>query len=349
MNLPMKSLLVSSFGTLTALLSISIISVTTNTVFAAEEVNVYSYRKPDLIKPMFDEFTAQTGVNVNVVFAKKGMLEKLQSEGANSPADLVFTVDIGRLSDIKNAGLSQSVSSEVINGNIPENLRDSENHWFGLTSRARIIVTSKDRIDVARVSRYEDLANPDLKELICTRSAKNAYMVALSASMIAHHGVEDAEAWLAGMKSNLARKPEGNDRAQVKAISEGVCDIAVINHYYMYKMITDPEQKAWADSVNVIFPNQNDRGSHMNISGMSMTRHAPNKENALQLMEFLSSAQAQQMYAELNGEYAVKPGIPMSDIVKAWGEFKQDSIDLTQIADNRSEASKMADRVAYDE
>lgn len=316
---------------------------------AGEEVNVYSYRKPQLMQPLFDTFTADTGISVNVVFAKKGMLEKLSSEGANSPADLVFTVDIGRLSDIRNAGLTQKVQSDVLDSNIPENMRDPDHHWYGLTSRARIIVVSRDRVQDGEVMRYEDLADPRLKGRICTRSGKHPYMVALTASMIAHLGVEEAERWLAGLKSNLARTPEGNDRSQVKAIREGVCDIAVINHYYMYKMIVDPEQKPWADAVKVVFPNQSDRGTHMNISGMAMTKHAPNRENALRLMEFLSTARAQEMYAQVNGEYAVKPGIPLADPVQAWGEFKRDDLGLIDVANNRAEGSKIADRVAYNE
>jgi iron(III) transport system substrate-binding protein len=332
-----------------SLLLSALVCSSTSSVFAAEEVNVYSYRKPELIQPMFDEFTTDTGIAVNVVFAKKGMLEKLKSEGINSPADLVFTVDIGRLSDIKNAGLTQSVESDVIESNVPANMQDVDNQWFGLTSRARIIVVSKDRIEDGVVTSYEDLADPEFKGLICTRSGKHAYMVALTASMIAHEGVAGAEQWLSGLKANLARSPEGNDRAQVKAVKEGVCDIAVINHYYMYQMISDPEQKAWADAVKVIFPNQQDRGTHMNVSGMAMTKYAPNHDNAILLMEYLSSDKAQSMYAELNGEYTVKPGIPLADAVVAWGEFKQDTVDLTAIAANRAEASKMADRVAYDE
>lgn len=298
---------------------------------------------------MFDRFTADTGIAVNVVFAKKGMLEKLKNEGKNSPADLVFTVDIGRLSDIRNADLTQVVEHQSLLNDIPQNMRDVENHWYGLTSRARIIVTSKDRVADGAVSSYEDLADPKFKGLICTRSGKHPYMVALTASMIAHHGVADAEQWLSGVKSNLARKPEGNDRGQVKAISEGVCDIAIINHYYMYKMISDPEQKPWADAVNVLFPNQNDRGTHMNVSGMAMTRHAPNKANALKLMTFLAGDTAQEMYAQINGEYTVKPGIELADAVKTWGTFKQDSLNLTEVANQRAEASKMADRVAYDD
>ncbi len=335
-----------------AILTITLLAATVsahNLAQAAEEVNVYSYRKPQLIQPMFDEFTASSGIAVNVVFAKKGMLEKLQSEGINSPADLVFTVDIGRLSDVKNADLTQAVQSTVLAQNIPSNMRDDENHWFGLTSRARIIVTSKTRVAEGMVATYEDLGAPKLNGLICTRSGKHPYMVALTAAMIAHHGSADAQRWLAGLKSNLARRPAGNDRAQVKAIQQGVCDIAVINHYYMYKMLNDPQQKAWADAVNVIFPNQNNHGTHMNISGMAMTRHAPNRDNALKLMEFLAGEKAQKMYAQLNGEYAVKHDIALAEQVSAWGDFKRDGVSLTDVASYRREASKMADRVGYDD
>lgn len=316
---------------------------------ASGEVNVYSYRKPELIQPMFETFTRESGVRVNVVSARKGMLERLQNEGENTPADLVFTVDIARLTDIKNAGLTRPVESDALDRNIPAYMRDSQRHWYGLTSRARIIVTSVDRMSEGQITRYEQLADPQFKGLVCTRSGKHPYMVALTASMIAAHGIQQAESWLAGVKENLARRPEGNDRAQVKAIKEGACDIAVINHYYMYKMIANPEQKPWADSVRVVFPNQEDRGTHMNISGMAMTRHAPNPENALKLMEFLSGETAQQMYAQLNGEYAVKPGVPMSDTVKQWGAFKPDHQQLDEIAGHRAEASKIADRVGYDD
>ena len=332
-----------------SLITLAMLFTSSKWIYASGEVNVYSYRKPQLIQPMFDEFTANTGIDVNVVFAEKGMLERLRSEGLNTPADLVFTVDIGRLSDIKNAGLTQAVQSAALDRDIPASMRDSENHWFGLTSRARVIVTSKDRAEAGAVTTYEDLGEPELKGLICTRSGKNAYMVALTASMIAHHGIEEAEKWLAGLKSNLARRPEGNDRAQVKAIKEGVCDIAVINHYYIYNMMNDPEQKAWADAVNVIFPNQDDRGTHMNVSGMAMTKYSPNRDNALKLMEFLASDKAQLMYAQINGEYAVKEDVPLADSVKAWGSFKRDDINLTEVAAYRAEASRMADRIAFDD
>lgn len=322
-----------------------------HTSFAAQEVNVYSYRKPKLIKPMLDVFTQDTGIKVNIVHAKKGMLERLKSEGINTPADLVFTVDIGRLSDMKDAGLTQAVDSEQLETYVPASQRDAENHWFGLTQRARILVTSKDRLKDGEVLSYEDLASKAMKGRVCTRSGKHAYMVALTAAMIAHHGVEDAEAWLTGLKDNLARKPQGNDRAQVKAIKEGECDVAVINHYYMVAMLNDPKQADAANAVNVVFPNQADRGTHMNISGMAMTKYTSNTENALKLMIFLASAKAQTMYAEVNGEYPVQENIqaPANVHLAGWGEFKRDNLPLSKVAANRSEAIKMMDRVAYDD
>ena len=313
----------------------------------SNEVNVYSYRKPQLIDPMFEVFTEQTGIKVNSVFAKKGMLERLKSEGRNSPADLVFTVDIGRLSDIKDAGLTQPVDRVQVNGNIPTHYRDPEGHWFGLTTRARIIVTSKDRVKPGEITTYEQLIDANWKGRICTRSGKHPYMVALTASMIAHHGEAEARKWLAGLKRNLARKPQGNDRAQVKAIKEGECDLAVINHYYMVKMLKDPEQVAWANAVNMVFPNQDGQGTHMNVSGMALTRHAPNKANAIKLMEFLASAQGQEMYVQKNGEYPAKAGVPLSALQNSWGSFKADSLSLTVVADHRAAAIRLADEVGY--
>ena len=328
----------------------SIIALTgTVSVSQAGEVNVYSYRKPQLIDPMFAEFTKQTGIKVNSVYAKKGMLEKLQSEGRNSPADLVFTVDIGRLSDIQKAGLTQSVNRSRFVAAIPDNYMEPNGHWFGLTTRARIIVASKERVAPNAISNYEDLVDPQWKGRICTRSGKHPYMVALTASMIAHHGLDNAGTWLAGLKNNLARKPQGNDRAQVKAIKEGVCDIAVINHYYMAKMLKDPEQVPWANAVNVIFPNQTNRGTHMNVSGVALTKHAPNKDNAIKLMEFLASKTGQEMYAQKNAEYPVKPGIAWSDLQDSWGGFEEDSLSLSVVADNRATAIKLADEVSYND
>lgn len=316
---------------------------------AQQEVNIYSYRQPQLIQPMLDAFTAESGIRVNAVFAKQGMLERLRNEGANSPADLVFTVDIGRLTDIKNAGLTQAVHSDSIRKNIPPNVRDVENHWFGLTARARFLAVSKHRVARGAIRDYEELADPKWRGKICTRSGKHAYNIALIASMMHAHGAKSAQQWLAGVKKNLARRPQGNDRAQVKAVSEGVCDIAVINHYYMYKMITNSKQKAWADAVRVVFPNQTGRGTHMNISGMAMTKYAPNRGNALRLMEFLAGDQAQKMYADVNGEYPVNQRIETGDYLQSLGAFKRDTTALSDIAALRDDASKLADRVGYND
>ncbi len=339
----MKKLILSIAALMTGLTSI--------TIFAEGEVNVYSYRQEFLMQPLYDAFTEETGIKVNTVYLKKGMIERLQQEGDNSPGDVILTVDIGRLTDAVNAGVTQSVQSDVLNQNIPENYRDPDGQWFGLTGRARLVVASKDRVDPSEITSYEDLADPKFAGKICTRSGKHAYMVALTASVIAHAGEDAAEQWLTGVKSNLARKPQGNDRAQVKAIKEGECDIAVINSYYMGKMLNDEkgEQQAWADAVNVIFPNQQDRGTHMNISGVAMTKSAPNKENALKLMEFLSSDEAQKIYAEVNYEYPVNPNVARSELVSSWGDFKEDNLALAEIASHRADASKLADKVGYDE
>lgn len=331
-----------------AAISLAVTILLTTPVAAADEVNVYSYRQPFLIKPMFDLFTKETGIEVNTVFAKKGLVERLESEGANSPADLIFTVDVGNLSSAVEAGVTQSVSSDTLAANIPAEFRDQDGHWFGLTNRARIIVTSKERVPEGEITSYEDLAKPMYEGRICTRSGKHVYMNALFASMIAHHGEEDTRAWLTGLKDNLARAPQGNDRAQVKAISEGECDIAIINSYYMGAMQTNEEQFEWAASVNIVFPNQSDRGTHMNIAGMSLTAASPNKENAVKLMEFLSSDLAQAMYAEQNHEYPVNQSVQPSALVRSWGEFDHDPLPLSELVEHRVTASKMVDEVGYD-
>ena len=322
--------------------------ITAGSVFADGSVNVYSYRQPFLIKPIFDVFTRETGIEVNTVFAKSGLVERLENEGVNSPADLIFTVDVGVLDGAVQAGVTQPVQNEAVEGNIPAEFRDPEGHWFGLTNRARLIVTSKDRVQEGEIKTYEDLANPEFAGKICTRSGKHLYMTALIASVIAHTDEPTAEQWLSDVKGNLARKPEGNDRAQVKAISEGQCDIAIINSYYMGAMMNDEEQSAWADSVRIVFPNQDDRGTHMNISGMSLTKSAPNKENAIKLMEFLSGDLAQRMYAEQNHEYPVNQEVPASGLVQSWGEFSYDPLPLSEVAKHRVTATRMVDKVDYD-
>ena len=318
-------------------------------VAGTDEVNVYSYRKPQLIDPLLDAFTQQTGIRVNLVFAKKGLLERLKSEGRNSPADLVFTADIGRLTDIQRAGLTQPVDSPTLRAAVPLNYRESQGHWFGLTARARIIVASKERVTPGEIEDYEDLADPLWRGRVCTRSAKHPYMVALTASVIAAHGEANARQWLDGLRNNLARRPQGNDRAQVKAIHNGLCDVALINHYYMANMLSDSRQKAWAESVRVIFPNQSDRGTHMNVSGVALTKHAPHRDSAIALMEFLASEQGQALYAKENGEYPLTSGVPWNALQQSWGKFRQDSLSLEMIADYRARAVRLADEVGYDD
>ena len=314
----------------------------------AQEVNVYSYRQPELIKPLTDRFTEKTGIKVNSVFLRKGLIERLAAEGKRSPADLIFTTDISRLSGVVEAGLTQPVDSDVLKANIPAEMRDDGNHWFGLTARARIVYASKDRVQDGEVTTYEDLATDNWQGRICIRSGMNAYNLAMTSAVIAHHGEEGAKAWLSGLKKNLARKPQGNDRAQVKAIWAGECDISIGNTYYMAAMLKEEEQKAWADSVRIVFPKFENGGTHMNISGMAMTKAAPNRENAVKLMEFLASAEGQQIYAEINAEYPVLPGVKASELVESWGTFKRDEMSLTTIAANRAKAVKLVEEVGFD-
>ena len=312
-----------------------------------EEVNIYSYRQPFLINPVVEDFTKQTGIKVNVVFAKKGLAERLQREGKHTKADLVLTTDISRLMDLAEKGLTQPVNSKVINSNVPSYLRDADNQWFALTTRVRNLYVSKDRIGDTKLT-YEDLSDPKYKGKICTRSGKHAYTVALISSMIAHHGYDDAKVWLEGFKANLARRPQGNDRAQIKAITQGQCDIALGNSYYFGKILNNPKQKAWAESVAITFPNQQDRGAHINVSGMVLTKYSHNKAAAIAVMEYLTSDLAQSIYAKVNMEYPVKVGIKPSPLVASWGEFKADKLAMSDIAKNRQLALKMLDQVKFD-
>lgn len=323
------------------------IAATTAPVFA-QEVNVYSYRQPELVKPLFDAFKAETGINVNVQFLSKGMVEKLLAEGDRSPADVVLTVDISRLSGVVDAGVTQPVVSDVLSANIPAEFRDPDGNWFAITSRARIVYASKDRVKAGEVTTYEDLADPKWKDRICIRSGTNAYNLALTSAMIANRGETDTKAWLEGIKANLARKPQGNDRAQVKAIFAGECDISVGNTYYMAKMLADPEQQPWANAVRIVFPTFEGGGTHLNVSGIAMTKAAPNRENALTLMEWLSGDEAQKIYAEANGEYPINPKLSASDLVASWGTFTPDDTPLADIAKLRGASLKLTETVDFD-
>jgi iron(III) transport system substrate-binding protein len=314
----------------------------------ASEVNIYSYRQPFLIEPLTTAFTDKTGIKVNIVYLRKGMIERMKAEGKRSPADVVLTVDISRLSALVEAGLTQQVVSQILSTNVPEKYRDPAGHWFGLTTRARIIYVSKERVRTGEIKSYEDLADAKWRGKVCTRSGLNAYNLALTSAIIHHHGEDYAKKWLDGFKQNLARKPQGNDRAQVKAIWAGECDLSIGNTYYMGKMLKDPEQADWAKSVNIVFPTFEGGGTHVNVSGIGMAKFSPNKENALALMEFLSSGEAQEIYATANFEYPIAPGTKVDDLVKSWGSFNADNVNLMTIAKLRKKALKLTEIVDFD-
>lgn len=308
-------------------------------------INIYSYREPYLINPLLEEFTKETGIKTNVIFAKEGLIERIAAEGKISPADVLLSVDIGRLTGAVEKGISQPVNSEILKANIPVKYRSPTDEWFGLTLRSRVVYASRDRVAQNSIT-YEELADPKWKGKICMRSGQHVYNVAMIAAMIAHNGQENTKKWLEGLKANLARKPSGNDRAQIKAVYSGECDLAIGNTYYMAKMQTNeekPEQKKWAASVKLLFPNSEGRGAHVNLSGMVLVKHAPNKDNAIKLMEFLASNEAQKIYSEVNFEYPVKEGVAWSDLVKSWGTFKADDIAMEEVAKLRKAASLLVD------
>ncbi len=325
--------------------------ILSTSAFASNEVNVYSYRQPHLINPMLEQFTKDTGIKVNVLHAGKGLVKKIEAEGKLSKADVLLTVDISRVAELAKKGLAQQVKSDVLEKNIPATLRDSDGDWFALTTRARAIYTSKDRVGKLPADfDYIDLAKPEYKGKICIRKGSNKYNVALISSIIEHYGVDVARGFLKGLKANLARKPQGNDRAQIKGVAAGECDYAIANSYYFGKMITnkkDPKEPEAAKKVFINFP-KGKLGTHLNISGMALGKYAPNKENAVKLMEFLSSDAAQQMYAELNHEFPVKDGVKRSELVASWGEFTPDTLKLEDIAKHHEQAVKLVEEVDFD-
>ncbi|WP_111978513.1 extracellular solute-binding protein [Algibacillus agarilyticus] len=313
----------------------------------AEEVKIYSYRQAFLIEPILTAFTEETGIKTQVVFAKKGLIERLKREGKFSPADIVLTSNLDALLQLQNNDLTQPINSKVVANNIPAQYRDEKGHWIALTKRTRNIYSAKRLGDLSAIN-YEDLVDAKYKGKICTRSGKHPYNLGLVASMIAHHGEAQTQKWLEGVKNNLARKPQGNDRAQVKAIMEGLCDVSFGNSYYYGKMLMDEAQKPWADAVNINFPNQKNRGTHVNVSGVVLTKHTKNKAEALQLIEFLTSEKAQNIYASVNMEYPVKLNVKLSALVASWGTFKEDDIAIDKISRYRSQALKLMDQVKFD-
>ena len=317
----------------------------------AEELNIYSHRQPFLIEPFLKAFTNSSGIETKVLYSSKGLAQRLRSEGQNSPADVILTVDIARLSVYHRYGLLAETKSKKLTTNIPANLRSPDNTWFALSKRSRVIVTSKDRVAEGEITRIEELADPRWRGRICTRPGSHVYNRALLASVIAHHGAEDAEKWLRGLVNNLARRPQGNDRAQVKAIFEGVCDVAIINNYYFGKLkfSEKADQRAWAKSMNLVYPNQSswDRGAHMNVSGGGVAIHSKNKEAATKLLEFLTEPTSQKLYGDINFEFPVNPNVEPTAELRSWGRFREDNLPIQTIADLSRQAQMMIDRVGW--
>jgi iron(III) transport system substrate-binding protein len=313
------------------------------------ELNIYSHRQPFLINPFLKEFEKASGARVNVVFADKGLVQRLLAEGERSPADVVLAADIARLDAYSKNGLFARVVSEKLQKNIPPSFRDPRNRWFGFSIRARVLVSSKDRVKIGEILRIEDLANPNWKGRVCTRAGSHVYNRALLASIIAANGHGAAEKWARGLVSNLARRPQGNDRAQAKAIYEGVCDIAIINSYYFgyMKNSNKSDQRQWADALRVVFTNQGDRGNHVNISGGGVARYSKNRRLAIQFLEFLTEPKSQKTYGETNYEFPVNPSASPGAEVKSWGDFRKDTLPIEKIADLAPAAQKIIDRVGW--
>ncbi|AVH49196.1 extracellular solute-binding protein [Acinetobacter sp. SWBY1] len=316
-------------------------------VAQAAEVNLYTTREPVLIQTLLTEFTQKTGVKVNTVFIKDGLLERLKAEGRRSPADVMLTVDFGNLVDLVESGLTQRVSSKTLNSAIPANLRAANGHWYALSMRARAVYASKDRTPLNAIT-YEDLANPKWKNKICIRSGNHPYNTALIAAYIAHHGEKQAETWLRGVKANLARPASGGDRDVARDILGKICDIGVANTYYVGTMRTgDAEQKRWGNAINVVLPRFKNGGTHVNVSGAVVSKHAPNRKEAVQLLEFLASDHAQAIYAQNGFEYPVKPGVKIDPIIASFGKLNIDSIRLSDIARHRKAANLLVDKVQF--
>jgi iron(III) transport system substrate-binding protein len=317
----------------------------------AEEVNVYSGRKENLIKPLLDRFTAATGIKTNLVTAGADkLLTRLKSEGRNTPADVFITVDAGRLYRAKKAGVFASIDDDVLNAAVPAHLRDPEGNWVGLSQRARVIFYAKDRVKAGDLTRYEDLASDKWKRKVCIRGSGNIYNQSLVAAMLAADGPQATEQWAKGLVGNMARPPKGGDRDQIKAAAAGQCDIAIANTYYYGMMLTsekDPVQMKAAQAMGVIWPNQQDRGAHVNISGAGITKYAKNPDNALKLLQFLVSPQSQKWYAKVNFEYPVNGKAEISELVKSWGNFKSDKLNLDVLGKNNTEAVRIMDRAGW--
>jgi iron(III) transport system substrate-binding protein len=338
------------FGGFMRILVSIILTALLSTQVWAESVNVYSARKEQLIKPLFDQFTKKTGITVNLVTGKAdALLTRLQSEGKLSPADMLITTDAGRLHRAKESGLLQSIESKVLNETIASNYRDSDKQWFALSLRARPIMFNKDKAKASELSTYEALADSQYKGRICIRSSSNIYNQSLVASMIAADGEEKTLAWAKGLVQNFAKPPKGGDRDQIKASASGICDFAIANTYYLGGMLAgnDEKQKMAAEQMQVFWPNQDGRGAHVNVSGAGVLKTSKNREAAIKLLEFLVSKEAQRFYADVNFEYPVRSDVAPSKLLAGFGEFKADDLNLDQLGELNSAAVKLMDKAGW--
>jgi iron(III) transport system substrate-binding protein len=313
-------------------------------------VNVYSHRHYDTDRELFRRFTAETGIEVQVVTASADeLITRLRNEGAASPADVLITVDAGRLDRAAQEGLLQPVHTEALETNVPARFRDPSGHWYGLTQRARVLVYHRDRVDPSRLGGYESLASPEWRGRVLVRSSSNVYNQSLLAGLIARHGPEAAERWAAGVVRNLARAPRGGDTDQLKLVAAGVGDVALVNTYYLARLAesSDPEDRRAAERLAVHFPDQAGAGTHVNVSGAGVTRSSRNVANATRLLEYLTGDEAQLLFAASNQEYPVKPGVPWSPALEAWGDFRGDTLDLARLGELNGEAVRMFDRVGW--
>ena len=316
----------------------------------SNEVNVYTHRHYEVDQELFNRFTDETGIKVNVINASADeLIQRLETEGENSPADVLITVDAGRLNRAHERGLLQPVTSAYLQTAIPSQYREPDGHWFGFTNRARIIAYAKDRVNPADISTYEDLADPKWKGKVLIRSSENVYNQSLLASIIIANGSEQALEWANGVVSNFARSPKGSDRDQVKAIASGEGDLAVVNTYYIGLLLNsdNEEERKAGESVGLIFPNQEGRGTHVNISGAGVAAHAPNKENAIKLLEFLAHEHAQELLAKANFEYPINENVKKADLLENWGDFRKDGVNLGSLGQYNTEAVKIFDQAGW--
>jgi iron(III) transport system substrate-binding protein len=312
------------------------------------EVNVYTYRESKLVQPLLDAYTKDTGIKVNVISASSGLEQRIKSEGVNSPADVLLTVDIGRLEDAVRAGITQPIKSDVLDKVVAPQYRDPEGHWYGLSMRARVVYASKERVQQTALT-YEGLADPKWKGKICIRSGQHIYNNALFAAFIGHHGEAKTEDWLKGLKANLAQKPSGGDREAARDVAAGKCDLGIGNTYYWALMMNrEPDRKAWAEATRVILPTFQGGGTHVNVSGVVLTKHAPNKANAMKLIEWLVGEKAQHMYADINYEYPVRAGIAINPTIAGYGKLNPDTLPLATIAKYKKAAANLVDKVGFD-